>query len=89
MWAAPRKLEYGDLMRMSHAYLVGRIIVTLNGNVVQRVRAYDCDAGTVTRLATDEGGRVLIKEGNVVEETLHGEVAVSLKPHVPWPGTTG
>lgn len=61
--------------------LLRRTIVKLDGVPQRRVRAWDCDAGTVTRIVTDRHGRVKINrtKRQVVTETVRGTVTVELQ----------
>ncbi len=60
--------------------------VSLDGDVVKQVLAYDIDTGTVTRPKTDEGGRIVVdpQTEEIVTEVLTGQVSVQnrsgLKP---------
>ena len=55
-----------------------RLRIYLDGAEVSHVSEYDCDAGTVERLVTDEQGRFKVDaEGRAVErELMRGNVTV-------------
>lgn len=74
----PRRHSVADL---EVSGLRGRLLVRLDGVEVGKVRAYDCDAGTVTKMVTDAEGRPLrnAERTNVLEETLSGTVTVEWK----------
>jgi hypothetical protein len=58
-----------------------RIEVTLDGVVQDRVTDYDCEAGTLTRLALNSEGRPYLTpdKKNIVTEDLIGAVAARWK----------
>ena len=58
-----------------------RVEVRLDGDLQRKVIAYDCDAGTLTRYALDEAGKIKInrEKREAVEETVAGVVEVRLR----------
>lgn len=77
-----------DILDCPRAYSIGqrdynpelarRLLVKLDGKPQTRVLAYDADAGTVTRIVTNEDGVMQIDhEADAVKrETLTGHVTV-------------
>ena len=60
------------------------LAVYLNGERQNYVMAYDIDAGTITKHATDDQGR-LIREPDrrqIEREVLTGQVTVALQPNL-------
>lgn len=77
--SAPEGLHPGcDLLR--------RTIVRLDGKAQRDVRAWDCEAGELVRIARDEAGRVMVDQtktpAEVLEERLAGVVTVELAASV-------
>lgn len=76
----PRRLSVDDFYNRRYPDLYRRVKVFLDGKEIQKVRCYDMDAGSVTRLVVDEEGKVQrTPQGyEVLEETLYGKVTVEL-----------
>lgn len=77
--APPRRYSFiDDRIATGRSPIGPRLKVLLDGRPVSKVRAYDQDAGTVTRIRTNELGRPFVNRalGTVEEETLRGVVDV-------------
>ncbi len=56
-----------------------RLVISLNGVERDKVISYDIPARTLTRLATDENGELIIEGEDLKTETLTGDISVHLK----------
>jgi hypothetical protein len=53
--------------------------IKLDGQVMEDVVAYDCNAGKLWRHQKDAKGHLVIRDGQVIIEQLKGEVTVALR----------
>jgi hypothetical protein len=85
----PRRYSVADDLRLPAGERIGpRLAVLLNGNVVTRVIAYDCDAGEIERYEEDENGEVRVnrRTGQAMRETLRGNVMACWREVAPCRG---
>jgi hypothetical protein len=78
--APPRRYHFVDDRIATGRTPIGpRLVIWLDGRPVTRVRGYDQDLGTVTRIRTDAFDQPVVNRllGVVEEETLHGRVDVA------------
>lgn len=81
MKSPPRamSIEKGSPHYRSDWHVIGPMIdVLLDGRTVNKVIAFDCDAGTVKRYATDDDGRLMLRPSGAGAhaETVRGQVTV-------------
>lgn len=63
---------------LDRSALEGRKVrVTVDGEEMERVVAYDVKKGSITRYKLDENRRLILKDGRAVTEKVKGKVKVS------------
>lgn len=74
----PRSLDY-NARPFEAAPYIGKLLILLNGKPQERVTAYDVERGRLSRLVTDESGRLVNDGERWLEEDCIGSVEVRWK----------
>ena len=76
----PKRLSVDQLREDPElASLAQALVITLDGEVQDKVVSYDTEKGTLRRYATDAEGLIIVRGGAAVTQDVSGRVEVHLR----------